>query len=78
MRKMASYRDALYQRVFRTVPIPDDVELEMLYDHDSPHLKALFELLDAISAACPPVVDVEGDVPLYHTHKKARQEEQHE
>jgi len=30
-----------------------------------PHLKALPVLLDAISAECQPIVDMEGDVPLY-------------
>lgn len=30
-----------------------------------PHLKALPVLLDAISSECEPVVDMEGDVPIY-------------
>ena len=30
-----------------------------------PHLKALPVLLDMISAECQPVVEMEGDVPLY-------------
>ena len=30
-----------------------------------PHLKALPVLLDAISAECQPIIDMEGDVPIY-------------
>jgi len=35
-----------------------------------PHLKALPALLHTISAQCQPVVDMEGDVPLYHKQAK--------
>ncbi len=37
-----------------------------------PHLKALHVLLGTISAQCYPLVDMEGDVPRYHRHMKAR------
>jgi len=37
-----------------------------------PHLKALPALLHAISAQCQPVVDMEGDEPLYHRPTRTR------
>ena len=43
-----------------------------------PHLKALPVLLSAISAECQPIIDMEGDVPLYHRDMTTRQEELYE
>jgi CubicO group peptidase (beta-lactamase class C family) len=37
-----------------------------------PHLKALPALLHTISAQCQPVVDMAGDVPLYHKQANSR------
>ncbi|HEY6131858.1 MAG TPA: serine hydrolase domain-containing protein, partial [Halioglobus sp.] len=35
-----------------------------------PHLKALYTLMDAISTQCPPVVDMDSDVPFDHADTK--------